>query len=67
MTDHNNKVYSRLQVELYNGTPEDTQMFKGLSSITTVRSFRAVIAARIGRAPKDVCIMVEGQALDDCE
>jgi hypothetical protein len=61
------RVYSSLQVELLSGSSADTKEFTGLSTSTTVRSFRAVVAARIGRAPADVRLMAHGSLLDDCE
>jgi hypothetical protein len=67
MEDPKSKAFSALQVELLNGTPDDTRAFTGLSTQTTVRSLRAVVAARVGRAPKDVRLMAFGHILDDCK
>jgi hypothetical protein len=64
---NNGDVYENLQVELFNGSTEDTKIFKGLSSFTTVRSFRAVIAARLGTSPTNVQLMMFGEYMDDCE
>jgi hypothetical protein len=67
MNQNNGEVYENLQVELLNGLPEDTRIFTGLSSLTTVRSFRAVVAARLGTSPANVQLMMFGEYMDDCK
>jgi hypothetical protein len=58
-------IYQNLRVELFDGSPDDTMTFTGLSSDTTVRSFRAVIAARLATAWEHVRVMAYGEFLDD--
>jgi hypothetical protein len=66
MVDKNQStVYEGLKVELLNGSVDDERVIGGMSPITTVKSFRAVVAARVGRPPTEVRLMAYGQFLDD--
>jgi hypothetical protein len=59
------QIYGNLRVELFEGRPENTMYIGGLSSDTTIRSFRAVVAARVGARPEHIRLMVYDEFLDD--